>query len=150
MPKRKQNENLIKNKERVQEFAEVYTPAWLVKDMCALVPDEMYDLTHTFLEPSCGSGNFLAHILERKLLCANNPKEAIQALSTLYGVDIQKDNVQECRDRLLKICQNFPMWTEEDTKEAEKVLSYNIHCGDMLNDDIPFIDKPEPKQYKLC
>lgn len=139
-------EKLIKSKKRVQDFAEVYTPAWLVKDMCALIPQECYDLEHTFLEPSCGNGNFLAHILDRKLESAVSPEDALKALSTLYGVDILLDNVEECRLRLLSICEKFNNWTEKHTEEAKKILSFNIHCGNFLEDDIPFIDKPKPQE----
>ena len=60
-------EKLIKSKQRVQDFAEVYTPSWLVKDMCDLIPQEMWnDIDKTFLEPACGNGNFLVEIFDRK------------------------------------------------------------------------------------
>lgn len=64
-------EKLIKSKQRVSDFGEVFTPAHIVKDMCDLVPAEMWvSIDITFLEPACGTGNFLAEILARKLeLC---------------------------------------------------------------------------------
>ena len=58
-------EQLIKSKDRVQKFAEVYTPAHIVKDMCDLIPEKLWDnIECCFLEPACGSGNFLAEIFE--------------------------------------------------------------------------------------
>ena len=68
-------ENLIKSRKRVKDFAEVYTPNWLVKDMVALA--KANEIETTVLEPACGNGNFLAEILEQKLqkgytFCRNN------------------------------------------------------------------------------
>ena len=44
-------EKLIKSKQRVKDFAEVFTPAHIVKDMCDLVPEEMWvSIDTTFLD----------------------------------------------------------------------------------------------------
>lgn len=48
----------IKSKERVRKFGEVFTPSWLVKDMCNLLPDEIAKLDSRILEPACGEGVF--------------------------------------------------------------------------------------------
>ena len=56
------HETLIKSRKRVKDFAEVYTPNWLVKDMVALT--DASEPSKTELEPACGNGNFLAEILE--------------------------------------------------------------------------------------
>lgn len=134
----RKEERLIKSKKRVRDFGEVFTPEWLVRDMCALVPDEMYDLNHTFLEPSCGNGNFLVHILERKLKSAESPRDALLALSCLYGVDILEDNVNECKKRLLTICESFPDWDIEiHSPIAIKILDKQIICGDFLKGSLP-------------
>ena len=58
---------LVKSKQRVAEHGEVFTPAWLVEDMINLVADEANRIESRFLEPACGSGNFLVPILKRKL-----------------------------------------------------------------------------------
>ena len=60
-------EQLIKSRKRVREHGEVFTPAWLVKQMCDLLPPEMWEKEKTFLEPCCGTGNFLVEILSRSL-----------------------------------------------------------------------------------
>lgn len=45
------SEQLIKSKQRVKDFAEVFTPAHIVKDMCNLVPEEMWiSVDTTFLD----------------------------------------------------------------------------------------------------
>ena len=59
--------NTIKSKQRVADHGEVFTPAWLVEAMLDLVKDETERIDARFLEPACGSGNFLVRILQRKL-----------------------------------------------------------------------------------
>lgn len=74
-------EKLIKSKQRVKDFAEVFTPKHIVKNMCDLVPEEMWvSVDTTFLEPACGTGNFLAEILARKLELCKNWQDGLIAL----------------------------------------------------------------------
>jgi len=74
----------------------------------------------TWLEPSCGTGNFLVQILERKLEAGHPP---LQALSTIYGVDIMEDNIQIARARLLEMCP---------VAGAEAIINKNIVVADAL------------------
>src|ERR1700728_215325 len=91
---------LVKSKERQQKFGEVFTPGFLVEKMLDLVPNEVWnDSSKTFLEPSCGNGNFIVAIIRRKLKHGSTIE---QALSTTYGVDIQQDNIQECKERIIE------------------------------------------------
>jgi hypothetical protein len=59
--------NLVKSKQRVTDHGEVFTPAWMVEAMLALVKEETERIDARFLEPACGSGNFIGRILQRKL-----------------------------------------------------------------------------------
>jgi hypothetical protein len=59
--------NLIKSKRRVADHGEVLTPGWLVEKMLDLVKGETGRIDSRFLEPACGSGNFLVPVLQRKL-----------------------------------------------------------------------------------
>lgn len=59
--------NYVKSKQRVADHGEVFTPAWMVEAMLDLVKDETERIDSRFLEPACGSGNFLVRILQRKL-----------------------------------------------------------------------------------
>ena len=94
-------EKLIKSKQRVKDFAEVFTPKHIVKDMCDLVPAEMWvNVDTTFLEPACGTGNFLVEILERKFKLCKDWEDGLRALKSIYGIDIQQDNVEETKLRL--------------------------------------------------
>ena len=59
--------NLVKSKQRVTDHGEVFTPPWMVDAMLALVEQETERIDARFLEPACGSGNFISRILQRKL-----------------------------------------------------------------------------------
>ena len=59
--------SLIKSKKRVADHGEVFTPDWLVEKMHDLIKGETERIDSRFLEPACGSGNFLVPILQRKL-----------------------------------------------------------------------------------
>lgn len=129
----------VKSKSRVSKFGEVFTSEREVKAMCDMIPPEIWqNIDSTFLEPACGTGNFLAEILERKLkLCKKSMagmKDGIKALGSLYGVDIQQDNVEQCRDRLLDIfMEHFSYLTDYALLQAIDILDTHIVCDDMLN-----------------
>ena len=121
-------EALIQSKKRVKDFAEVYTPNWLVKDMVALTDAAMPSVT--VLEPACGNGNFLAEILTQKLSNCRSEHDAITSVSSLYGIDVQEDNVSECRQRLFDMLTN--RYPGIDKEIVRYVLSKNIVCGNFL------------------
>lgn len=130
MPK----EKLIKSKKRVRDFAEVFTPSHIVKDMCDLIPDSVWDnIESTFLEPACGNGNFLVEIYERKLKLCKDEKDGLKALASIVGIDIQADNCEESRKRLMTMfCEAFPNANEVCILLAAGILQNNIICGDSL------------------
>lgn len=105
-------ERQIKSRQRVAERGEVFTAEREVNAMLDLVKQETERIDSRFLEPACGNGNFLVEILRRKLEVVGRqyrqqPGElslqATIALSSIYGIDIMQDNVEECRQRLLDI-----------------------------------------------
>lgn len=102
----------IKSKDRVAAHGEVFTNEREVKAMCDLVEQECDRVDSRFLEPACGDGNFLAEVLLRKLAKVKKlyrksaydyERYSILALSSIYGVDIMKDNIEECRARLFEL-----------------------------------------------
>ena len=112
--KTKPEKNLaqIKSKERVAAHGEVFTAEREVNAMLDLVKQETERIDSRFLEPACGTGNFLVKILERKLDVVKKKyrrspldfeRNSVLALSSIYGVDILADNAETCRDRLFKI-----------------------------------------------
>ncbi len=149
-------EKQVKSKKRVSEHGEVYTAKREVNAMLDLVKDETERIDSRFLEPACGNGNFLEEILNRKLAvvkrkykksAADYEKNAILALTSIYGIDLLEDNVSECRERL------FGIWDKEYSAVCKKeacdecrnaaryILEKNILCGDALtllkNDGTP-------------
>lgn len=148
-------ERLIKSIRRVKTYGEVFTPEIIVSDMLDLISKKYnckvgFDLGSlpldiTFLEPSCGNGNFLVQILARKLRSVkleSLEEDMFIALSTIYGVDIQDDNVLESRERLLNICQSvYSMLSSKDMSNnyAEilaNILESNIVLGNTLYEGV--------------
>ena len=143
----KMTKSQTKSKERVRERGEVFTAEREVKAMCDLVKDETERIDSRFLEPACGDGNFLAEILTRKLEVVKRKykkstldyeKNAVLAISSVYGVDIMQDNVLACRERLFKLWdKEYKAVCKKDcndqTREAVKfILTKNIVCGNAL------------------
>lgn len=125
------NEHLIKSKERVRDRGEVFTPSHIVKDMCDLIPCDIWqNISSTFLEPACGNGNFLVEILSRKLELCQTEDDALAACGSIFGVDIAQDNVDETIGRCVRTVQDkFP------NADCMPILKRNIVCGDMLHPD---------------
>ncbi|MCQ2599210.1 MAG: SAM-dependent methyltransferase [Alphaproteobacteria bacterium] len=145
--------SLIKSCTRVRDLGEVFTPLKIVHDMCKLIPKKIWQqIDSTFLEPSCGTGNFLAEILSRKLRQCKTVDDCIIAIQSLYGVDIMADNINECKCRLLDVflhhiqkCECMClMW--EQIEQVMHILDTNIICGNTLTmldangDDLKFKD----------
>ena len=124
----------IKSKERVNKFAEVFTAEREVKAMCDLIPSDVWeDIDSRFLEPACGNGNFLVEIFERKLSRCESAEQGLNALRSIYGIDIQQDNVEESKQRLFDMfVKYFPKASAITAIIAAQILENNIICGDSL------------------
>jgi hypothetical protein len=135
------------SKQRVADHGEVLTGKREVNAMLDLVKPETERIDSRFLEPACGTGNFLSEILERKLRVVEArygksqldfERYAILALSSIYGIDILEDNVQHCRHRLfgifdLSYLRLFKNKTNDNCREAVRyILERNIIWGDAL------------------
>lgn len=137
------SEELVKSRKRVADHGEVFTPSWMVDEMLDLVKGETERIDSRFLEPACGSGNFLKSVLARKLAVVNarygksefeKRHHALFALMCIYGIELLEDNIIECRKVLLDIFVDFLGVEAEDTwsKAALSVLTANIIQGDAL------------------
>src|SRR5262245_55322186 len=133
--------SLIKSKHRVAEHGEVFTPAWLVEAMLDLVKDETERIDSRFLEPACGSGNFLVPILRRKLAAVElkygtsdfeRRHYALLALMCIYGIELLPGNISECRANLLDMLAEYLNLKVSDElyRAASYVLSQNLVHGD--------------------
>jgi hypothetical protein len=133
----------IKSKKRVADHGEVFTPLWLVEAMLNLVKDETERIDSGFLEPACGSGNFLVRILQRKLAAVElkfgksdfeRRHYALLALMCTYGIELLEDNIAECRANMLEILADYLNLKQSDDlyRAAFYVLTQNLVHGDAL------------------
>ena len=135
--------SLIKSKRRVADHGEVFTPPWMVEAMLNLVKDETERIDSRFLEPACGSGNFLVQVLRRKLAAVQikygksdfeRRHYALLALMCIYGIELLVDNIAECRANLLEIFADYLNLDGSNDlyRAAFYVLSQNLVHGDAL------------------
>lgn len=127
--------------------------------MLNLVKHETERIESRFLEPACGTGNFLAPVLERKLLAVERAykksqleyeRNVVVAVGSIYGIELMEDNVEECRERL------YNMFTAAYTALYKKrvnksicdsikaVLKRNILWGDALTLKTADPKNPQP------
>lgn len=135
--------NLIKSKDRVADHGEVFTPPWMVEAMLDLVKAETERIDSRFLEPACGSGNFLVRVLQRKLAAVEltygkndfeKRQYALLGLMCIYGIELLADNIAECRANLLEVIAEYLKLeaSEDFYLAASYVLSQNLVHGDAL------------------
>jgi hypothetical protein len=145
----------MRDENRVRSLGEVFTPEVTAREMLSLIEESNY--ASRFLEPGCGNGNFLILILGEKLKLVENLSEVKQSLksqevdqvelkslislASIYGVDIDLENVNESRNRLRDA---YTKWYEKLTKlkisnelmrGVEAILQSNIILGDLINLD---------------
>lgn len=152
--------NQVKSKKRVTDHGEVFTSEREVNAMLDLVKQETERIDSRFLEPACGTGNFLVEILRRKLAIVESrykksqleyERYAVIAISSIYGIDLLQDNVEETQNRLFEIFdKQYTSFYKNNCKEECRtsiryILDRNILRGDALtlktvgNGDEPII-----------
>lgn len=163
----------MRSAERAQKLGEVFTQPRDVNAILDLIADQHY--ASKYLEPGCGSGNFLVEILSRKLALvdtAARPRRdgdgqsveeweflALSALASVYGIDIEEINVSESRQRLSEMFlaararwDKISPTSDGFRQSCAWVLNHNIVLGDMLEGqhDIKLIEYAEvpPRQFK--
>jgi type I restriction-modification system DNA methylase subunit len=110
---------------RIKATGEVFTPTELVREILEQLPIDLFtDPSKTFLDNSCGDGQFLGEILIRKI---ENGVDFETALGTIYGVDLMTDNVELCKERLL--CGR---------QDLRHIVEKNIVCADALTYNYTF------------
>lgn len=155
-------EQQIKSRQRVAERGEVFTAEREVNAMLDLVKQETERIDSRFLEPACGNGNFLVEILRRKLEVIRRQYQkqlgelelqTTIALSSIYGVDIMKDNVEECCLRLLDIvCSWYSEVHPQQKAPSEKLLavwSYILHRNILWGDALTLREPVGEKATKI-
>ena len=127
-----------KRKLRRKETAECFTPPELVNEMLDKLPFEIWDDPFkSFCDPSGGSGNFVIEVLKRKLAKGHTP---IQALSTIYSVELMPDNVEEMKQRLFDLLLELD---DTQKQQAIDIINHNIVCADALTFNYEKWEKPK-------
>jgi len=136
--------NLEKNRNSRRKITgEDFTPKWLVNDMLDKLPAIVWqDPLKTFCDKEAGNGNFLIEVLARKLAAGHDP---LQALSTIYGVELMPDNVEEMKQRLL---DTLPELDDTQKQQAIDIINHNIVCADALTFNYDKWEKPKNIQSK--
>lgn len=135
--------SLVKSKQRVADHGEVFTPDWLVEAMLDLVKEETERIDSRFLEPACGSGNFIVQVLRRKLAAVElkfgksdfeKRHYSLLGLMCIYGIELLLDNIEECRANMLEVLVDYLAISEADDLylAASYVLSQNLVHGDAM------------------
>jgi len=119
-------ENLFhRSKDRIRDLGEVFTPDSYVEEMLDLLAKDKRGLWSdeeiSFFEPCSGHGNIVLPIYRRRLegiykkattqgLGKTNEASyyaVANALNTLWAIDIDKKNVENCRSRVLSATLDF-------------------------------------------
>lgn len=142
-------ETLIRHSSRVVALGEVFTPTWLVREMLDLVPEGAVErFAAKCLDPACGHGQFLLEALRRKLKTVIRAQpnrseyqyNSLTALASIYGVDIDLDNVRDARERLSRLTvsayrSRYMSVPKTYERAVDFVLERNIILADFLQDD---------------
>lgn len=124
------NDGITRSKERITKNGEVFTPKSLVEKMMDKIPEEKWkDPNSTWLEPTFGSGNMLICMLERRIASGIEP---IQAVKTLYGVELMQDNVDLCKDRIREVLRANKIKID---KKVNDIIDHNFVCSDFFKWD---------------
>ena len=124
------NDGIARSKERITKNGEVFTPKALVEKMMDKIPEEKWkDPNSTWLEPTFGSGNMVICMLERRIASGVEP---IQAVKTLYGVELMQDNVDLCKDRIRDVLRANKV---KITKKVNDIIDHNFVCSDFFKWD---------------
>lgn len=118
----------VKSKDRVKDFGEVFTPPHIINQMLDLLPEETFQPSKTFLEPTCGEGWMILEILKRKFANCKKRKDYTIALGSVYGMELQADNVQICIDNIVNLCEAY----FKPTKAEIELINNHIIQADSL------------------
>lgn len=136
--------------ERERDRTEIFTPDWVVKMMCDMLQEENAEIDvfapeKTFLEPSCGDGNFVVEIYRRKLSRCKNRQDAQTALASVWAIERQEDNMNDCKARVRAL---FAEYGYPDL-DFDSVFATNFIVDDALKVMRQWAEEEEPKQLSL-
>ena len=122
---------MLTKEEKIRKFGEVFTPDWVVRDMCDMLEQEnpdCFEPERTFLEPTCGDGAFVVEILRRKFGRCKCRTDYTVSLISLYAMEIQADNVEKTIQRVKDLCCEYFKPTKA---ELEIINDHIIQCDSL-------------------
>lgn len=139
------NDGIKRTAKRISDNGEVFTPKDLVEQMLAKIPEETWkDSKKTFLEPTFGSGNMLICMLEKRIKSGVKP---LDALKTLYGVELMQDNVDLCKERIKTVLREHKV---KITPKVMEIIDHNFVCSDFFKWDFEnWCSKDVPVEYEF-
>ena len=127
------------SEEKVKNYGEVFTPWWLINQMCDAFPKDDYsNPTTTFLDPCTGRGNMPAVIVQRlmvglKEFCPDESERYRHIMEKqIYMGELQRENAMAI-DRIFN---------------PDKTLQLNLYVGDFLKMPKDFFDLPFRERIK--
>lgn len=116
--------------EALQEAGEVFTPAATVATLLALpsLQEALGNPRATLLEPAAGEGAFLLEVLEKRLKVTSWQ----EALASLWGVEIQEDNLATLRSRMARRVRGHASWQGEEEEVLQRLLTSHFLQGSYL------------------
>ena len=134
-----------RSRKRIRYLGEVFTPDKYVHEMLDMLDSSVWSDTNTiFFEPTCGHGNFVVAIVERRLnaFMAKYKKEKraklyslANTLNNLWAVDVDSRNIDLCRKRVWTIAINFlfdcqveAFNTKDFSKKDKDFLAHILCC----------------------
>ena len=123
-------DGINRDKERIKKNGEVFTPKNLVEQLISKIDDSKWkDPNATFLEPCCGNGQIVIGMLEKRIASGVKP---VQALKTLFGVELMQDNVDICKDRIRDVLRSNKV---KITEKINEIIDHNFVCSDFFKWD---------------
>jgi hypothetical protein len=121
----------LSKREKIARYGEVFTPEWVVRDMCDALERESpgaFEPGKTFLEPTCGEGVFVLEILRRKFANCRTRADYTTALRSVYAMEIQADNVAKTIQAVTELCES----TFRLTKAEREIIRAHVIQADAL------------------
>ena len=139
----------IRSRERVAQLGEVFTADREIQLMVDMWQSAMLEsgsdvVNATVLEPSCGNCRFLAELLRRKFRILReqsgpkalpSPRDSVIALSTLYGIDISQENIEEALSVLDECWHDEIEIYPRDIRLKLSEVGFRVLQSNLINSD---------------
>ena len=127
-----------KRNERHHITQEDFTPQNICEMLYENLNSDIYvDFNKTFCDIASGNGNIIRYILNKRLEHCSNQEDILNALKSIYGVELMQDNVEESHIYILKDIEKYTQLNNITINKNDivAILNHNIICSDMFEWD---------------